>query len=134
MSILVTTESEAKGDVLLDLTSRVYKLVVEQGKEGVFQSELWKVLGLTSRDGSRLAIRLEKRGMIKREKILDGGRWTYKLTPIRLPVPINSITHSPCITCSNDTKCAPEGTYSPLSCLRIAEWVLEEFYEVRSAA
>ena len=60
-------------DELLDFTSRVYKLVVEHGNEGVLQSELWKKLNLTSRDGSRLAIRLEKRGMIKREKILVFG-------------------------------------------------------------
>ena len=77
--------TEKTEEELVDLTSRVYKLVVERGKDGVLQSEIWKELGLTSRDGSRLAIRLEKRGMIKRVKVLDDGRWTYKLTPLRLP-------------------------------------------------
>ena len=72
--------NKSKNDeYLLDLTSRVYKVVVEHGKGGVLQSELWKELDLTSRDGSRIAIRLEKRGMIKRDRILQGGRWTYKL-------------------------------------------------------
>ena len=52
------------GGGAVDLTSRVYKLVVERGKDGVLQSEIWKELGLTRRDGSRLAIRLENRGMI----------------------------------------------------------------------
>src|ERR1700752_2144366 len=81
--------TEKSEEELVDLTSRVYKLVVERGKGGVLQSEIWKELGLTSRDGSRLAIRLEKRGMIRRLKVLDDGRWTYKLTPLRLPANIS---------------------------------------------
>lgn len=70
----------------LDLTSRTYKAIVEHGMQGILQSQLWKELNLTSRDGSRLAIRLEKRGMIRREKVLENGRWTYRLYPIRMPI------------------------------------------------
>ena len=70
---------ERTEEELVDLTSRVYKLVVERGRDGVLQSEIWKELGLTSRDGSRLAIRLERRGLIGRVKVLEEGRWTYKL-------------------------------------------------------
>jgi predicted DNA-binding transcriptional regulator len=111
---------------LLDFTSRVYKLVVEHGKEGVLQSELWKKLNLTSRDGSRLAIRLEKRGMIKREKTLEGGRWTYKLSPLRLPAKIKSIEQAPCITCPDETKCSTNGVVTPFACFYIAEWSMRE--------
>lgn len=114
-------------EVMLDFTSRVYKLVVEHGKEGVLQSELWKKLDLTSRDGSRLAIRLEKRGMIKREKVLDGGRWTYKLSPLRLPAQIKSIEQAPCITCLEEVKCSPNGVVTPFSCFELAEWVMREY-------
>jgi predicted DNA-binding transcriptional regulator len=117
---------------LLDFTSRVYKLVVEHGKGGVLQSELWKKLNLTSRDGSRLAIRLEKRGMIKREKVLDGGRWTYKLSPLRLPARIRSIEQAPCVTCPNEIKCAPNGVITPFSCLYIAEWVTREYLKTQN--
>jgi len=88
-------QTDGKEEKGLDLTSRVYKLVVEHGKEGILQSELWKKLNLTSRDGSRLAIRLEKRGLVKRERVLDNGRWTYKLTPLRLPIQIKSIEQAP---------------------------------------
>lgn len=112
---------------LLDLTSKVYKLVVEHGSDGVLQSELWKELDLTSRDGSRLAIRLERRGMVRRDKVLDGGRWTYKLTPIRMPVDIQSIEQAPCITCPYESKCSLTGVVSPLSCPWIHEWVVDEF-------
>jgi predicted DNA-binding transcriptional regulator len=112
---------------LLDLTSKVYKLVVEHGKQGVLQSELWKELDLTSRDGSRLAIRLEKRGMIRREKTLDGGRWTYKLTPLRLPVKISCIEQAPCLTCPYETKCGTNGVVTPFTCTWLADWALKEF-------
>lgn len=114
-------------DILLDLTSKVYKLVVEHGADGVLQSEVWKDLTLTSRDGSRLAIRLERRGMIRREKVLDGGRWTYKLTPLRMPVHIQSIEDAPCITCPYENKCSLTGVVSPLSCPWILEWVVADY-------
>jgi len=119
-------------DVLFDLTSKVYKLVVEHGSDGVLQSELWKELVLTSRDGSRLAIRLERRGMIRREKVLDDGRWTYKLTPLRMPVQIRSIEEAPCLTCPYEAKCSLTGVVSPLSCPWITEWVVKEFREMLS--
>jgi predicted DNA-binding transcriptional regulator len=123
---LLPAISKEEGD-LLDLTSKVYKLVVEHGAEGVLQSELWKELTLTSRDGSRLAIRLERRGMVRREKILEEGRWTYKLTPLRMPVQIQSIEQAPCITCPYESKCSLTGVVSPLSCPWIHEWVIEEY-------
>ena len=117
-------------DALLDLTSKVYKLVVEHGTEGVLQSELWKELTLTSRDGSRLAIRLERRGMIRREKVLEEGRWTYKLTPLKMPVKIRSIEQAPCITCPYESKCSLSGVVSPLSCPWLNEWVVKEFRQI----
>lgn len=114
-------------DVLLDLTTRVYKVVVEHGKEGVLQSELWKELDLTSRDGSRIAIRLEKRGMIRRGRVLQGGRWTYKLTPLRFPVQIKSIEDTPCITCPDEGRCAPAGVVTPFDCVFIENWAHKDY-------
>lgn len=126
---LVAIVVSRQEDDLLDLTSKVYKVVIEHGSEGVLQSELWKELVLTSRDGSRLAIRLERRGMIRREKVLDGGRWTYKLTPLRMPVHIQSIEAAPCITCPYESKCSMSGVVSPLSCPWLVEWVTKEYRE-----
>lgn len=110
----------------LDLTSKVYRLIIEQGKDGMLQSVLWKELGLTSRDGSRLAIRLEKRGIIKREKILEDGRWTYLLVPLRLPVQIKSIESSPCLVCPDENKCSKNGTITPFKCIKIENWLIQE--------
>ena len=117
---------ERTEEELVDLTSRVYKLVVERGRDGVLQSEIWKELGLTSRDGSRLAIRLERRGLIGRVKVLEEGRWTYKLTPLRFPTDMASIEKAPCIICQYESKCSVDGEISPYICPWIGPWVIEE--------
>ena len=124
---------ERTEEELVDLTSRVYKLVVERGKDGVLQSEIWKELGLTSRDGSRLAIRLERRGLIGRVKVLEDGRWTYKLTPLRFPTDMVSIERAPCIVCPYESKCNIDGEISPYNCPWIGPWVMKEFKEAQSA-
>jgi len=117
---------ERTEEELVDLTSRVYKLVVERGRDGVLQSEIWKELGLTSRDGSRLAIRLERRGLIGRVKVLEEGRWTYKLTPLRFPTDMASIEKAPCIVCQYESKCSVDGEISPYICPWIGPWVIGE--------
>ncbi len=117
---------ERTEEELVDLTSRVYKLVVERGRDGVLQSEIWKELGLTSRDGSRLAIRLERRGLIGRVKVLEEGRWTYKLTPLRFPTDMASIEKAPCIVCQYESKCSIDGEVSPYVCPWIGPWVVDE--------
>ncbi len=123
---------ERTEEELVDLTSRVYKLVVERGRDGVLQSEIWKELGLTSRDGSRLAIRLERRGLIGRVKVLEEGRWTYKLTPLRFPTDMTSIEKAPCIVCQYEPKCSVDGEVSPYVCPWIGPWVMEEARAARA--
>jgi len=123
---------ERTEEELVDLTSRVYKLVVERGRDGVLQSEIWKELGLTSRDGSRLAIRLERRGLIGRVKVLEEGRWTYKLTPLRFPTDMASIEKAPCIVCQYESKCSVDGEVSPYICPWLGPWVTEEARAARA--
>ena len=123
---------ERTEEELVDLTSRVYKLVVERGRDGVLQSEIWKELGLTSRDGSRLAIRLERRGLIGRVKVLEDGRWTYKLTPLRFPTDMASIEKAPCIISPYESGCITNGEIDPLVCPSIGPWVIQEYRAARS--
>ena len=123
---------ERTEEELVYLTSRVYKLVVERGRDGVLQSEIWKELGLTSRDGSRLAIRLERRGLIGRVKVLEEGRWTYKLTPLRFPTDMTSIEKAPCIVCQYESKCSVDGEVSPYVCPWLGPWVIEETRATRA--
>ena len=72
--------------------------------------------------------------MIRREKVLEDGRWTYKLTPMRMPVQIKSIEAVPCTTCPYEAKCSLTGVVSPLSCPWISEWVVKEYRENMSMA
>src|SRR3970040_1508334 len=108
------------------LTNKVCDIVAKYETDGMLQSELWKKLKLTSRDGSRLALKLERLGIISREKILEKGRWTYKLIIKRTPVSTESIEDAPCLTCPVEQKCSLEGEISPLTCQLIEDWVLVE--------
>jgi hypothetical protein len=108
------------------LTNRVCDILAEKESEGMFQSELWKKLKLTSRDGSRLALKLERMGTITREKLLEKGRWTYKLILKKTPISTQSIEDAPCLVCPVEQKCSLEGEISPRNCQFIEDWVLAE--------
>jgi len=109
------------------MLSKTYKLILERGKEGVLQSDLWKLLNLTSRDGSRLAIKLEKSGMVKRERVVKDGRRTYRLRVVKRPIGIGSIYNAPCVTCPHMSKCSVDSEVSPHTCPWIKIWVLREY-------
>jgi DNA-binding MarR family transcriptional regulator len=108
------------------LTARVCDILAEKESEGMFQSELWKKLKLTSRDGSRLALKLERMGTIYREKLLEKGRWTYKLILKKTPISTLSIENAPCLVCKVEQKCSLEGEISPRTCQLIEDWVIAE--------
>jgi hypothetical protein len=108
------------------LTARVCDILAEKESDGMFQSELWKKLKLTSRDGSRLALKLERMGTIYREKILEKGRWTYKLILKKTPISTLSIENSPCLVCPVEQKCTLDGEISPKTCQLIEDWVIAE--------
>ncbi|AIC15973.1 helix-turn-helix transcriptional regulator [Nitrososphaera viennensis] len=107
-----------------DLTGKVFRTIVSNGKGGILQSELWKELDLTSRDGSRVAIRLERRALIRREKMLENGRWTYKLFATKLPIDTSSVENAPCLTCPVEHMCSLDGSYSPITCNLIEDWLV----------
>ncbi|MGQ0376643.1 MAG: hypothetical protein ACT4OW_03955 [Nitrososphaerota archaeon] len=46
------------------LTNKVTEILAKYESKGMLQSELWKKLKLTSRDGSRLSLKLERMGII----------------------------------------------------------------------
>ena len=106
-----------------DLEQKALHSVINTGYEGILQSELWRELGASSREGSRVAIKLEEKGLIRREKELQGGRWTYRLFPKRLPASIESIVDCPCLLCQDNARCDPTTTISPKNCSRLTEWL-----------
>lgn len=110
-----------------DVTDKSFRIIIDNGKDGILQSKLWKELDLSSRDGSRVAIRLEKRSLIKRQKILQNGRWTYKLFAIKLPAGTQCIDQVPCLTCPVEHMCSVDAPYSPNNCNLIEDWILFSF-------
>ena len=105
------------------MCNKVCEIIAGYESKGTLQSELWKKLKLSSRDGSRLALKLERMGMITREKILEKERWTYKLIIKKIPISTKSIEGSPCLTCPVEAKCSIDGEISPKTCNLIEDWV-----------
>ncbi len=115
------------------LTNKVCVILAEKETTGMIQSELWKKLKLSSRDGSRLALKLERMGTITREKILEKGRWTYKLIIKKTPISTESIVNAPCLTCPVEQKCTLDGEVSPRTCQWIEDWVTIEIKKPKKA-
>jgi len=108
------------------LVNRVTEMIASYATNGILQNILWRKLKLSSRDGSRLALKLEKLGNITREKILENGRWTYLLLIKKIPISTISIENAPCLVCPVEGKCSTDGEISPKTCVYIEDWVLAE--------
>lgn len=98
-------------------------LILNAGKEGVLQSELWKLLDISNRKASRIAIKFEEKGKVCREKVLNNGRWTYKIFSMEKYVTINSIEGCPCLVCPEVDRCFRGGKKDPTTCLDLTAWI-----------
>jgi len=107
-----------------DLEQKALQFIMNTGFDGILQSELWRKLRASSREGSRIALKLEDKRLIRREKELRSGRWTYRLYPKRLPARIDSIADVPCLMCPDNPRCDPSSTISPQNCEKLTEWLL----------
>ena len=107
-----------------DLEQKALQCIMNTGFDGILQSELWRKLRASSREGSRIAIKLEGKRLIRREKELRNGRWTYRLYPKRLPARIDSIADVPCLMCPDNPRCDPSSAISPQNCEKLTEWLL----------
>jgi len=107
-----------------DLEHKALQFIINTGYEGILQSELWHKLGASSREGSRVAMKLETKGLIRRDRELRNGRWTYRLFPKRLPASIESIANCPCLMCPDNSRCDPSSATSPQNCEKLTEWLL----------
>jgi len=107
------------------LEKRSLDLTFKAGDDGILQTDLWKKLNMSSREGSRICVRLESWELIERDKILCEGRWTYRTKSTRKPPSLGSILGSPCITCSlAGNMCASGGETSPEFCDILEKWIL----------
>jgi predicted transcriptional regulator len=105
------------------LEQKALKLVYDAGDEGILQSELWKELGVSSREGSRMAKKFEEKDKVVRNKVLNEGRWTYKLFSKKEPVTLDSVKGCPCLICDEVEKCFRGGARDPVYCMALTAWV-----------
>ena len=105
------------------LEQRAQKIIFEAANAGIMQSELWKELGVSSREGSRIALRFEEKGTVERRKILHEGRWSYKLFSKKEYVTMDSIAGCPCMICGEIDKCFEGGSRDPVSCMELNTWL-----------
>jgi hypothetical protein len=78
----------------------------------------------TGREISKIALRLEKSGLIERKRELYDGRWTYRITSKRRPVTVDSIIDIPCAMCDDISKCGEGSVETITDCEKISSWLL----------
>ncbi|MCS7097310.1 MAG: hypothetical protein NZ926_02495 [Candidatus Methanomethylicia archaeon] len=118
---------------LSELERRALEIISERIDDGILQSELWKILGTDSREGSRIAIRLEKKGFITREPIVHESKHTYRLKLIKKEpkkISIASVGKIPCFSCSLLGKCGQgNDDINPMTCSKLSNWIMKEVGE-----
>lgn len=107
-----------------DLEHRAFQIIAAKGGDGILQCDLWREMDASGRDGSRISLKLENKNLIRREKELFEGRWTYRLFAKKHPVEINSILDVSCISCPDISKCEGGSEVSPNLCTKLTRWLL----------
>jgi DNA-binding MarR family transcriptional regulator len=106
-----------------DLETQALQVILDKGNEGILQSDLWKELAASSREGSRISIKLEGKNLVKRERELRNGRWTYRVFIKRQPADLESIIDVPCVSCDEITRCETDTEISPITCRQLDQWL-----------
>lgn len=109
---------------LEELENRALQLIIEKGTEGIMQSDLWRILNSSSREISRICLKLEDKKVIKRERELSKGRWTYRIFTNKKPVEIESLLDIPCVSCPNLYRCEMGEESHINSCKILTQWLL----------
>ena len=107
-----------------DLERRSFQIIVNTGSKGILQCLLWREIDAGGRDGSRLALKLERKNLIKREKELFKGRWTYRLFTKKRPIEIDTVLDLPCVSCPYIYKCESGSEVSPNLCDELTRFLL----------
>jgi predicted transcriptional regulator len=85
------------------------------------QSGLAKVLDMTSRDISRIVVKLERRGVVKRVQVKEGGRNSYKVKLLKKTprIDLSDVVWCACFTCADLEKCGKGQPVSPEICNKL---------------
>ncbi len=110
-----------------------YEVIRSAGTKGLLQSDLWRSLNTNSREGSRIATKLEKKGLVRRSRELCEGRWTYRLyvdDNVQISeVMWSTLNQCPCFTCEHLSRCGPSQIISPNSCANLDHWLIVSVVE-----
>ena len=109
---------------LEELENKALKLIIEKKTAGILQSDLWKILNSSSREISRICLKLEDKKVIKREREVSNGRWTYRIFTSKKPIEIESLLDIPCVSCPNLYRCATGEESRINSCELLTQWLL----------
>lgn len=109
-----------------DEDSLILKAIANAGAKGALQCALRKKLRMSDKKISRLVIKLEKRGQVKRAKELHAKRWTYRLFITKQPTTFDSILDLPCTACPSIDQCGTGKNVSPVSCELLGKWLDNE--------
>ncbi len=107
-----------------DLEYHALKIIMDKGSEGILQCDLWREMGASGRDGSRISLKLEGKNLIKREKELSDSRWTYRLFAKKRPIEIDTLLDIPCVSCPDISRCEAESEVSPNLCNELTQCLL----------
>jgi DNA-binding MarR family transcriptional regulator len=95
--------------------------IIQSSREGVLQSELWKLLGVDSRKCSRIVKKLLDSGLVERVEYKGDGIKTYTLRAVKKSVRPALILAGgelvPCICC--DRECVVN------SCNLLLDWMYQ---------
>ncbi len=115
-----------------DIYSQLFNLVVTAGRQGISQRGLLESTSLKSNQISKIAIRLEKSGLIARERSLEDGRWTFLLKAANA-MNLGPYESNPCMRCHLEDRCEPGGIVTPERCALeiheqgLSDWVVREY-------
>lgn len=104
---------------------------ISKNKEGVFQSDLCKLLNISSREGSKVVRLMEKADLISRESVLYKRRRTFKLIVKKRPIEVGIVGDLFCFVCPYEKKCTAKSSQYLVNCMHLEKWAKEKYKENR---
>lgn len=134
-------EEALLSEELSDIERKAFELIIKHGRKGIFQNDLWKQLGINSREASRIVGKLVKKGLITRKPAVNRGRRTYLLIAVtekrkravrikreklEARIDVTPFLDIPCMRCQYINRCYSGGFFDPTKCSHLDKWILEE--------
>ncbi len=116
---------------LSPIDKKAFEIISSHSERGgILQSDLWRVLGVDSKEGSKIVLRLLRRGMITRKEVNHSGRKTYLLMVAHqveekeIDVDIGDVIEVPCFTCEYlYLECGDSSKLNTISCIKMNNFV-----------